>query len=107
MCLSIEIAHIYVSLGLPYFKLHMQRGIHKVCGFDAMYRRARSTGYPAPHFLTKARLYSLEDKGLARILDTDCATLSTERTMNFVYFRKRKEIPLKKAAIRHADSEKR
>lgn len=105
MCLSIEIVHIR-SWDCR-ISSYMQRGIHKVCGFDArMYRRARSTGYPAPHFLTKARLYSLEDKGLARVSGTDYTTLSTERTMNFVYFRKRKEIPLRKAQY-GTDSEKR
>lgn len=86
---------------------YMQRGIHKVCGFDArMCWRARSTGYPALRFLTKARLYSLEDKGLARVSGTDYTTLSTERTMNFVYFRKREEIPPRKSEY-GTDSEKR
>lgn len=96
MCLSIEIARIR-----PWdyrISSYMQRGIHKVCGFDArMCRRARSTGYPALRFLTKARLYSLEDKGLARVSGTDCTALSTDRTMNFVYLKKRKEIPLRKS----------
>lgn len=86
----------HTSLGLPYFESYMQRGIHKVCGFVAR-MQARSTGYPALRFLTKARLYSLEDKGLARVSGTDCTALSTDRTMNFVYFKKRKEIPLRRS----------
>lgn len=85
---------MYIFLG-PLRALHKLyvRGIHKVRRSAAHMRgRARSAGYPTAFSYIKARLYSLEDKGLARVSDTDWIALSAECTMNFMRYNEKQKI---------------